>query len=170
MVDVAQSEECCTSPTCVKHLISDSKGQPHIGLINILNHWISAYVTCKNEVQETNTHSAHQFAYVFASLSIPGHIWLDNVHCSGGEKSLAQCHSNGFGVSDCKHSEDVGVVCTQKRIPGFQFIQNEATSEVGSHEATHSQLNLDTYRTLGVNRYMHINSHKCKHQGGVAWE
>uniref|UniRef100_A0A8C9X9X3 Lysyl oxidase homolog n=1 Tax=Sander lucioperca TaxID=283035 RepID=A0A8C9X9X3_SANLU len=54
-----------------------------------------------------------------------GHIWLDNLHCTGGEKSLAECHSNGFGVSDCKHSEDVGVVCTQKRIPGFKFIQNQ---------------------------------------------
>uniref|UniRef100_A0A7N6B8I8 Lysyl oxidase homolog n=1 Tax=Anabas testudineus TaxID=64144 RepID=A0A7N6B8I8_ANATE len=58
-----------------------------------------------------------------------GRIWLDNVHCSGGEKSLAQCESNGFGVSDCKHSEDVGVVCNQKRIPGFKFIRNQANSE-----------------------------------------
>uniref|UniRef100_A0A667XM70 Lysyl oxidase homolog n=1 Tax=Myripristis murdjan TaxID=586833 RepID=A0A667XM70_9TELE len=51
-----------------------------------------------------------------------GRIWLDNVHCSGRESSLAQCESNGFGVSDCKHTEDVGVVCSQKRIPGFRFI------------------------------------------------
>ncbi|XP_061788771.2 lysyl oxidase homolog 2A-like isoform X1 [Nerophis lumbriciformis] len=58
-----------------------------------------------------------------------GPIWLDNLDCSGREKSLAQCRSNGFGVTDCKHSEDVGVACNQQRIPGFKFIRNQANSE-----------------------------------------
>ncbi|XP_031433543.1 lysyl oxidase homolog 2A [Clupea harengus] len=51
-----------------------------------------------------------------------GRIWLDNVHCSGRERSLAECPSNGLGVTDCRHTEDVGVVCNAKRIPGFKFI------------------------------------------------
>ncbi|KAM6965218.1 lysyl oxidase homolog 2b [Aplochiton taeniatus] len=51
-----------------------------------------------------------------------GRIWFDNVHCTGKEKTLALCPSNGIGVSDCKHTEDVGVVCSDKRIPGFKFI------------------------------------------------
>uniref|UniRef100_A0A3Q2NV62 Lysyl oxidase homolog n=1 Tax=Fundulus heteroclitus TaxID=8078 RepID=A0A3Q2NV62_FUNHE len=66
-----------------------------------------------------------------------GRIWLDNVHCTGSEKSLAHCESNGFGVADCRHSEDVGVVCSQKRIPGFKFIRNQAISEeVGSKKGS----------------------------------
>uniref|UniRef100_H3D099 Lysyl oxidase homolog n=1 Tax=Tetraodon nigroviridis TaxID=99883 RepID=H3D099_TETNG len=58
-----------------------------------------------------------------------GYIWLDNVHCTGAEKSLAQCPSNGFGVSDCKHSEDVGVACSPRRIPGFKFTQKGNSDE-----------------------------------------
>ncbi|XP_055466005.1 lysyl oxidase homolog 2-like [Psammomys obesus] len=50
-----------------------------------------------------------------------GPIWLDNTHCTGKEATLAACSSNGWGVSDCKHTEDVGVVCSEKRIPGFKF-------------------------------------------------
>ncbi|XP_060928062.1 lysyl oxidase homolog 2b [Limanda limanda] len=51
-----------------------------------------------------------------------GRIWFDNLHCTGKERTLSLCPSNGIGVSDCKHSEDVGVVCSDKRIPGFKFV------------------------------------------------
>ncbi|KAM9312872.1 lysyl oxidase homolog 2 [Gastrophryne carolinensis] len=50
-----------------------------------------------------------------------GRIWLDNVHCTGRESSIAACGSNGWGVSDCKHTEDVGVQCSDRRIPGFKY-------------------------------------------------
>ncbi|XP_054594160.1 lysyl oxidase homolog 2b isoform X2 [Nothobranchius furzeri] len=51
-----------------------------------------------------------------------GPIWFDNLHCTGKEKTLALCPSNGIGVSDCKHTEDVGVICSDRRIPGFKFV------------------------------------------------
>ncbi|XP_010225858.1 PREDICTED: LOW QUALITY PROTEIN: lysyl oxidase homolog 2 [Tinamus guttatus] len=78
-------------------------------------------------------HAAHvvcrELGYVEAVSWLPsskygkgeGRIWMDNVHCSGKESTLAACTSNGWGVTDCKHTEDVGVVCSEKRIPGFKF-------------------------------------------------
>ncbi|HEY1097586.1 MAG TPA: scavenger receptor cysteine-rich domain-containing protein, partial [Myxococcota bacterium] len=38
-------------------------------------------------------------------------IWLDEVNCVGNEPRLEQCPHDPIGVTDCGHSEDVGVSC-----------------------------------------------------------
>ncbi|XP_019621859.1 PREDICTED: uncharacterized protein LOC109468065 [Branchiostoma belcheri] len=57
-----------------------------------------------------------------------GKIWLDNVECTEKEDSLLQCQHNGWGVSNCGHGEDAGVICQEKVIiPESQHLMKPST-------------------------------------------
>lgn len=66
-----------------------------------------AHVVCR-QVGCDNATSAMRYAH-FGQGS--GQIWMDNVHCSGPETYLTGCAHNGFGLHNCGHYEDAGVVC-----------------------------------------------------------
>lgn len=44
-----------------------------------------------------------------------GPIWMYNVWCRGYENSLLECRRAQFGIHNCYHSKDAGVVCGGKK-------------------------------------------------------
>ena len=47
---------------------------------------------------------------------IVGPIWLDNVNCNIEDEILDDCEFNPWGMSNCNHRCDVGVICRPSQL------------------------------------------------------
>lgn len=73
-----------------------------------------AEVVCKQLNYHLGGKSTHSGTFGKARRK----YWMDNLFCTGNEKELSECRFDGWGQSDCDHSEAAGVICTvEKELP-----------------------------------------------------
>ena len=76
-----------------------------------------------------------------------GPITLDNVQCRGSEQLLSECLHLKFYFTDCSHSEDVGVVCSNE---STHILPNATVYITGGHEVFEGRVEVEINGTRGT--------------------
>uniref|UniRef100_A0A8C5ZCH8 SRCR domain-containing protein n=1 Tax=Marmota marmota marmota TaxID=9994 RepID=A0A8C5ZCH8_MARMA len=93
-----------------------------------------------------------------------GLIWLDELKCTGEEDQVWKCPSQGWGLQDCTHNEDAGVICSE--YTDVRLMKNDSPQCEGQVEMKTS----GGWRTLCASHWNMANANVvCRQLGcGVA--
>ena len=77
---------------------------------------IDARVACHQLGYKGNRVTSYYYSARFGNTSSNRPILLDNLGCTGTEKSLFDCQHNGVGIHNCDHSDDIGILCDKSKL------------------------------------------------------
>ena len=122
------ASHCFNAPTLLQptHIASTHLHRFNPPTLLQPTHIASTHPHCFNP--PTLLQPTHSFLYTFSSPDFTGAvaaigrsvlgrgsastlIHLDEVQCTGSEVALSQCHHSDYGINDCTHAEDAGVIC-----------------------------------------------------------
>ncbi|CAL8310624.1 unnamed protein product [Arctogadus glacialis] len=97
-----------------------------------------------------------------------GLIWLAWTKCVGTENSLSNCSYNGWGLSDCTHKHDAGVICVAGTSENYVDHSLELSEDLGqlfdSEEGCDFLIHGQTYTGLGRYDGEMVNTTVCAHR------
>lgn len=82
-----------------------------------------AEVVCRQLGFKQGGKATHSGTYGYARRK----YWMDNLFCNGKEAELSDCRFDGWGESDCDHSEAAGVICTVEKNETNVIVEIKAT-------------------------------------------
>eukprot|EP00058_Branchiostoma_floridae_P016425 XP_002601913.1 hypothetical protein BRAFLDRAFT_86397 [Branchiostoma floridae] len=162
-----------TASVTAKDIELEDGSLPHEGRVEVEYDWSwgtvcddgfdmnDAHVICRQLGYKSAEEVRSQAAFGEGS----GKIVLDDLACEGSETNIEDCSHNGWGIHDCQHSEDVGVVCTvlgcedplgvkPPDSPGGRSIPDSsitASSSLPDHPPHAGRLDSNSYWAAGQN-------------------
>lgn len=117
---------------------------------------LNARVVCQQLGFFGNSYSAPGFQFGPGASTQP--IWLDDVRCAGSENYLSSCPNRGWGVHNCFHWEDAGVICRGEREGEEVSVGGAMTLYCGMLEDTYQSVFFGRFVCTSVKRWIWANN------------